>query len=581
MSERVRQWTQSSARLPVRSVSGHWTETKTRTVQPTSNGADENRQRNKKRGRDETKRPATAPPPAATLTAPSTAVASHRERVRLLIGLWSDLLISDPTRHSAHLRDLIETATRDHDVTVRALAVSSAAEVFVDIIPDFIIAQRTDDDMIAVSAEIRSLRRYERHLLAEYSLFVDALTADVRRDMSGLHADHQLSALIRTRVVSLCRLAENAFHFNLREEIIGAVVALTAHRNAEVREVSCRSLRNIFARDKVGDATRTAVQHIRQRATAPMKSGADMRIGIGVSAETVNTLLALSTAPLEDDIGAVGGRGRVGRKWRKVSSAVSERDLERDMDAGAGRVSAEHRRRVRQEIVADIAAVYFTILCEFRHSQLVRAALVGLRHFTALINADVTLEFVSTLLRIIDGAVTAQQTTINGETLLSVVVTCLHVQRDVIGGDTTDMKAVERALSALLDDVIADSTRHHTVAHIAAAVADVKHNGELIRDVVRAAVHAMPSTSAVMLDVAARAIIRDANTRAHIADDEWTALAIIYAHTAHTLPHDVLTDATHIRHAVTRADDVSTEASTVFTILSDARLAPKLSSRRH
>ena len=102
-----------------------------------------------------------------------------------------------------------------------------------------------------VSKEVEALREFERKLLVCYEACVGTLQRWV-----GASLDAHRAAAVR----GLCVLLDKGFDFNLRDEVIKALVPVANSAEPALRSDACNALVALFEQDTHGEATLAAVR---------------------------------------------------------------------------------------------------------------------------------------------------------------------------------------------------------------------------------------------------------------------------------------------------------------------------------
>ena len=201
-----------------------------------------------------------APPPAEDdgqdeAAAAAAAAAAELESAALKrskIAKTSASILEAPHKHVGLLNDLQHYASHDRSPAIQRLALLSTVAVLRDLIPAYRIRPPTDKEMkMQVTKEVEALREFERKLLLAY----EACIATLQKWLKASLEAHR-SAAVR----GICALLDKGFDFNMRDELIAALVPVANSSDAAERTDACAALVTLFEHDTHGEATLAAVR---------------------------------------------------------------------------------------------------------------------------------------------------------------------------------------------------------------------------------------------------------------------------------------------------------------------------------
>lgn len=189
----------------------------------------------------------------------------HREnelqKQKFKIGIICSGILEQPedrVKNFASLFELMEPRTKENHptlVSVRKIALISAAEVFKDILPDYKLGIQ---DMENLKLKKTTLKRvdYENSLLTQYKRYLqylDKYTMMVSKKRKDLMPQHVAIAEVATQC--LCDLLGTNPNFNFSQNIAQTLVFLSNNRFPKIREPVNKCFKRIFATDKRLDLT--------------------------------------------------------------------------------------------------------------------------------------------------------------------------------------------------------------------------------------------------------------------------------------------------------------------------------------
>lgn len=288
------------------------------------------------------------------------------------------------------LKDLL-ALLGSRDVVELELAMMSACLVFKDICPSYRI--RTEDEESAEnSAQLKKdtvrLRDFELNLLKGYQRLLRALEGFVTDGLGNVK--HELSAYdLKQRIgmVALrcqCELLRSLNQFNLRSNLLTAVVSRAAQPADEVTNTCCDALDDILKKDIHCDLSFEFVGTISKVLAATKYTIPD---------RLLRCLQAIKLTVHEDKVKALQMRVKSERKKRKRNvDNVETMMLEANMEA-----EKLSRQRFQGNSLQEIALIYFRVLKAKVGFKMLPAALEGLGKITHLINLDTVMDLLTNL----------------------------------------------------------------------------------------------------------------------------------------------------------------------------------------
>ncbi|XP_054160970.1 nucleolar complex protein 3 homolog [Oppia nitens] len=315
--------------------------------------------------------------------------------IKTRIANHSVAVITHPEINMNRLRDLLAMFDIRSDdkqyglvfFSVQKLVALAAAEVFKDILPNYRVKEKINEEEDEKNArrknfqlkkETKRLREYEKTLIQLYRLFLNRLNrmVDAVRyrpkksqkknvaqksdfyDQMGV-SDRAKQRLAIIGVKCLSQLVLTHPHFNFRQQIVETLVQLMANtRVAELADISCQTVERIYRSDKLGEISAEAVKE-----TAKLVKQRNYRL----PARVLRTLLALrikevnGTEEKKKDMKELRNRlDLMSRKERKRNKRMQKMDnqlLETE-------AQESHQRRLafHTEILNQIFVTYFRIL---------------------------------------------------------------------------------------------------------------------------------------------------------------------------------------------------------------------------
>ncbi|KAM3341752.1 nucleolar complex-associated protein 3 isoform X3 [Capsicum galapagoense] len=181
------------------------------------------------------------------------------EKKKFRLAELGTALLTDPELNIKSLKEMLEIS-KDGDRDIVVLALKSLLAVFRDIIPGYRIRLPTEKEQeMKVSKAVKKMRFYESTLLSAYKAYIQKLIAIEKQDVYK-----------RVAVRCICTLLEAVPHFNLRENLLAAVIRNISSEDDISRKLCCATVKSLFINEGKhgGEATVEAVQMIADLAKA-------------------------------------------------------------------------------------------------------------------------------------------------------------------------------------------------------------------------------------------------------------------------------------------------------------------------
>ncbi|PHT50683.1 hypothetical protein CQW23_10430 [Capsicum baccatum] len=175
------------------------------------------------------------------------------EKKKFRLAELGTALLTDPELNIKSLKEMLEIS-KDGDRDIVVLALKSLLAVFRDIIPGYHIRLPTEKEQeMKVSKDVKKMRFYESTLLSAYKAYIQKLIAIEKQDVYK-----------RFAVRCICSLLEAVPHFNLRENLLAAVIRNISSEDDISRKLCCATVKSLFTNEGKhgGEATVEAVQMI-------------------------------------------------------------------------------------------------------------------------------------------------------------------------------------------------------------------------------------------------------------------------------------------------------------------------------
>ncbi|CAH2054070.1 unnamed protein product, partial [Iphiclides podalirius] len=340
-------------------------------------------------------------------------LAARRDKLnheKLRIGALCSSLLENPERKLKNLFPilyLMEEHLKDGTpnlVSVRKLAMISAAEVFRDILPDYAIRHQDYSD-VKLKKDTLALYKHEKELVEFYKRYLQRLekAASILRQKKGDRRSVEQSAksLALVALRCMCSLLAARPHFNFAPNIAQSVVPYLDCRQQEARAAAAECCSQVFAEDARGDITLKIVRLINQLVK---------KRGERIHPSALDCLLTLKIRDVDLDADADlkhKKRQEERHKKRIVNLSKKEKkrakklkEVERELLETEARESEEAHKKLLTEVTKTVFHIYFRILKNSPKSQLLEAVLNGLAKFTHVINVEFYSELVALLSRL-------------------------------------------------------------------------------------------------------------------------------------------------------------------------------------
>jgi len=205
-------------------------------------------------------------------------------RIQISLASLCQEILADPEQYitAGNLSVVIGVARNDVDLAVRQMALISATQVLIDVVPMYRIRIPTQEEIekekqtgVILSREVLQTRRYEKQLVKDYTDLVRLCCNCVRKVMASdllttLDAGvdpyeverEALRGLPLVALKNLCRLFERAYNFNYAKEICAFLSSVLTSRFVTFRDIVASTVRVIFKSDIAGDASLEIVRAI-------------------------------------------------------------------------------------------------------------------------------------------------------------------------------------------------------------------------------------------------------------------------------------------------------------------------------
>lgn len=391
--------------LPVRDQDGQW-----KRVQ---------KKKKKKQGEDgEEDADAVATTSEAPAAAAAVEVESPAEK-RAAIAKLATQILEAPHKHVGLVGDLHQYVKRDRSPAIQRVALLSAVAVLRDLIPAYRIRPLTEKELkMQVSKEVEVLREFERKLLAHYEQAVATLQKWAKSELEG----HRAAA-----VRGLCTLLVKGYDFNMRDELIQAIVPIANSGDAEARGAACEALVSLFEGDTHGEATLKAVQ---------VSSNLLRHSSFNVQPELLATWLRLKVDAATSTAAGEPSNRRAKKRKRSLDPVA------RELAAAAGERGNLALQQSR--ILENVFVSYARVVKRGASSPLLPAVLKGIAKFAHQVNVELLLDLFSNL----RGLLNSSDALSDGSRLM-----CIHALLQLLSGHgaalAVDAKDVQRHLYAL------------------------------------------------------------------------------------------------------------------------------------
>ena len=337
---------------------------------------------------------ATSSPAAAASASPSgrdvaEAQSARRYRLKLEIAESSELILENPEKHLGRLEPVLQLMG-DPDTTVQQLAMLSATEVLIDLMPTYRIRLPTEEEAAAnLSKETKQLWKFERNYLLYYSRLVTTLLSYTKRLFpASSNNNPTLPPLGLSLLKCQAKLLERGYHFNYRKELIAGLIGFMNHISPVLRLIVFQAVVSVFRSDIAGESTLEIVRHLAR--TIKEK-------GRRVQPEVLQVLLYL---PLHKDIIQAQIEEKKAPEVKKKGNSYIKLDdpsLKKDLAEGEATVSLATRKKIQTQALTLVFSSYFRILKQQRNAKVLPIVLRGLSKFATLIDIELVLDLLDCL----------------------------------------------------------------------------------------------------------------------------------------------------------------------------------------
>ncbi|KAI9216921.1 hypothetical protein BC828DRAFT_441151 [Blastocladiella britannica] len=284
---------------------------------------------------------------------------------------------------------------------IRAVALASLGQVYLDLIPGYRIVELTSAQKTEkVNKDVRKLRTFEQTLLANYRRFLVSLDTEVKRRLSksgSMRVRESDAAYVAVHL--MCKLLTTHPHFNFRTNIVNVLTKRTTREEFVPMIMDC--LRELFARDEEGQVSSEAARLLAKVIKASnfsvdpsvLQVLTHLRLKYELTLEDLLKKGAKRLAAKEKAVAnAVKNPSRktkdlyINKKQRKASKHTKE-VLEELKEAEAV-VDLEDRKKHHRITLEHVFLIYFRILKTAALSPLMPTALEGLGVFAHLISIE-------------------------------------------------------------------------------------------------------------------------------------------------------------------------------------------------
>ncbi|KAK6108061.1 Nucleolar complex-associated family protein [Brugia pahangi] len=315
----------------------------------------------------------------------------HVENAKSSISNLAYLIIADPHSEVHKLRELYILST-GKDIfslareTVIKLATVSLAEVFIDIIPGYVIRPRTDEEMSQkLSKETKKLYDFEQTLLRYYLKYLQHLESYATKLLKQPNSDHQLPIVC---LKCLSRILLNAPHFNYSSNIINFIVRICTSNSKDAIDLCCSTLSDLFQNDLNFRISSTAAKYI--ASIVNQKKG-------NVPPALIATFLELKVKEVNKGEKNQGkekllNKKRLLNKEKKKKSkerfVKQLKKLQADLKEVEAAESISTKLSFATETMNHVFATYFRVIKRLPTTKLLEPVLEGLAKFAHLINIE-------------------------------------------------------------------------------------------------------------------------------------------------------------------------------------------------
>ncbi|VDN00976.1 unnamed protein product [Thelazia callipaeda] len=349
----------------------------------------------------------------------------HVEEAKDKISSLAHAIIADPQVEVQALKHLyllcigegVHSLARE---TVMKIATVSLAEVFVDIIPGYIIRSRTEEELAQkLKKETRKLYDFEQTLLRYYLKYLQHLEKYAGKlcKVSKQNSFDQL-AIICTRCLS--RILVSAPHFNYASNIISFLVRLTVSNCEEAVDICCNSLGQLFYNDltfrvsAIGAKFISSIVNKRKGNVPPSLIATFLKLKVKVITYDIvqqrqNYLIVndeVDKSENNQEKKKLMNKKRLLNKEKKMKSknkfAKQLKKLQADLKEAEATESASSKLSFATETMNHVFATYFRVIKRLPTTRLLEPVLEGLAKFAHLINVEFFDDMISALASLVN-----------------------------------------------------------------------------------------------------------------------------------------------------------------------------------
>uniref|UniRef100_A0A8C4QD90 Nucleolar complex protein 3 homolog n=1 Tax=Eptatretus burgeri TaxID=7764 RepID=A0A8C4QD90_EPTBU len=329
-----------------------------------------------------------------------TGLAAWREKIlndkKRHIALLASSVLTDPhngVQKLKELRAMLGERCVAVSVAVRRLVMLSLAELFCDITPSYYVRPLTEAELaVKVRKEVKALRDFEKGLVNQYRLYLEALEQVIRawqkgssgskRGVAGVVSE-ALQGLAEVAVRCLCRLVVGLPHFNFHRNVLLLLVPLMDHKCPKIGECCRAAISKMFREDRRGESSLAATRLI---------AALIRKQNFQLHPEVIRVLLNLRVHDVEvqKDAGSLAptkkGSQEVNLSRMQRKRHKAEEKLQRELLEAEATENKELKLRLQTETLNVVFLIYFRILKKSPNRNLLPPVLEGLARFSHLIN---------------------------------------------------------------------------------------------------------------------------------------------------------------------------------------------------
>lgn len=374
----------------------------------------------------------------------------HFHELKDKVGSLAMSILSDTHRNILKLKTLVMLLDQREEremfpslfVRDQTLIAFSLLELFKDILPTYRVMERTVEEMNSknrLKRETKELREFETTLLKYYKIYVDRMERMMdclkRRPKSNFYNFvksvncREKLALVGSKCLS--DLLVTHPYFNMRDELVKAIIPLLSSRNQRIREMIFQSISKLYKEDKSGHVSVSAVKETSKLIKAlkldveplAIRSFLNLRIKEVKKKET-----EIDIKKLRDKLDHLSKKDRkYNKKMLKLTAQMRETEATEDQ---------KKKLEFHTQILSHIFFVYFRLLKDIieleesdkrndtKMNQCLTPVLEGLSKFCHLINIDFYNDLIGLLHKLINcGKLNHQQIMYATNTVFTILAT--------------------------------------------------------------------------------------------------------------------------------------------------------------